>query len=166
MYGRNDRFQFLACAFILARPLSLTTDWHPTLRGLIEATPAETINAFEVKSAERVAPWPTGKVTLLGDALHNMTPYRGMGANMALLDADSLRIALLKVHRGESDLISALHSYEAEMIVRGFRAVEASLKQMRQVHSEGKIASVMRAISLQTIDLFPAQFKKVIMQRQ
>ena len=85
---------------------------------------------------------------------------------MALLDADSLRIALLKVHRGESDLISALHSYEAEMIVRGFRAVEASLKQMRQVHSEGKIASVMRAISLQTIDLFPAQFKKVIMQRQ
>jgi hypothetical protein len=28
------------------------------------------------------APWNTGRVTLLGDALHNMTPYRGMGASM------------------------------------------------------------------------------------
>ena len=56
--------------------------------------------------------------------------------------------------------MSALQSYEAEMIDQGFRAVEALLKQMRQVHSERKIESVMRAISLQTIDLFPAQFKK------
>jgi len=34
---------------------------------------------------------------------------------MALMDADSLRRALLRVHRGESELIPALHGYEAEM---------------------------------------------------
>ena len=99
---------------------------------------------FEVKSAERIAPWNTGRVTLLGDALHNMTPYRGMGANIALLDADSLRRALLRVYRGESELIPALHGFEAEMIDRGFRAVEGSLKQMKQVPSQGRFANVMR----------------------
>ena len=72
------------------------------LRALIEATAPETINVFEVKSAECIAQWNTRRVTLLGDALHNMTPYRGMGVNMALLDADSLRRALLRVHRGEN----------------------------------------------------------------
>ena len=146
--------------------LRLMADWHRTLRGLIEMTAPETINGFEVKSAERIAPWKTGTVTLLGDALHNMTPYRGMGANMALLDADSLRIALVKVHRGESDLISALHNYEAEMIARGFRAVEASLKQMKQVHTEGRFANAMRTVSLKVIDRLPDQIKKMIMQHQ
>jgi 2-polyprenyl-6-methoxyphenol hydroxylase-like FAD-dependent oxidoreductase len=37
--------------------------------------------------------------TLLGDALHNMTPYRGIGANTALRDAESLRDALRDVSR-------------------------------------------------------------------
>lgn len=151
---------------LLKVTLRLTTGWHATLRTLIEAMAPETIAVFEVKSAERIAPWNTGRVTLLGDALHNMTPYRGMGANMALLDADSLRRALLRVHRGESELIPALHDYEAEMIDRGFRAVEASLKQMKQVHSHGRFANAMRGFSLKTIDRFPVRLKRAIMQRQ
>jgi 2-polyprenyl-6-methoxyphenol hydroxylase-like FAD-dependent oxidoreductase len=151
---------------LLETVLRLTTGWHATLRALIEATAPETTTAFEVKSAERIAPWNTGRVTLLGDALHNMTPYRGMGANMALLDADSLRRALLRAHRGESELIPALHDYEAEMIDRGFRAVDASLRQMKQVHSQGRFANAMRGFSLRTIDRFPVRLKKAIMQRQ
>jgi 2-polyprenyl-6-methoxyphenol hydroxylase-like FAD-dependent oxidoreductase len=151
---------------LLLTTLRLTTGWHAKLRALIEATAPETINVFEVKSAERMAPWNTGRVTLLGDALHNMTPYRGMGANMALLDADSLRRALLRVYRGESELIPALHGYEAEMIDRGFRAVEASLKQMKQVHSQGRFTNAMRGFSLRTIDRFPIHLKRVVMQRR
>jgi len=58
---------------LLKTTLGLTTGWHARLRALIEATAPETINVFEVKSAERIAPWNTGRVTLLGDALHNMT---------------------------------------------------------------------------------------------
>ena len=151
---------------LLKVTLRLTTGWHAKLRALIEATAPETINVFEVKPAERVAPWNTGRVTLLGDSLHNMTPYRGMGGNMALLDADSLRRALSRAHRGECQLIPALHDYEAEMIDRGFRAVEASLKQMKQVHSQGRFANAMRGFSLSTIDRFPVHLKRAIMQRQ
>ena len=39
--------------------------------------------------------WPTGPVTLLGDAIHNMTPMAGIGANTALRDADLLRRNLI-----------------------------------------------------------------------
>lgn len=151
---------------LMQASLRVTSNWHPTLRALIKATAPRTINAFQVKSAERIAPWATGTVTLLGDAIHNMTPYRGMGANMALLDADALRLALLKVNRGESDLIPALQAYELEMIDRGFRAVEASLKQTKQVHSEGRFANAMRSLWLRTIDPLPVHLKKAIMQHQ
>jgi 2-polyprenyl-6-methoxyphenol hydroxylase-like FAD-dependent oxidoreductase len=151
---------------LLKATLRLTADWHDSLRALIGATAPETITAFEVKSAERVGPWNTGRVTLLGDALHNMTPYRGMGANKVLLDADALRLALLRVNRGEGELIPALHAYETEMIERGFRAVETSLKQMEQVHSEGRFSNAMRALSLRTIDRLPVYLKKMIMQHQ
>src|SRR5262249_48191543 len=36
--------------------------------------------AFLVKTSVAIPPWPTCNVTLLGDALHNMTPFRGIGA--------------------------------------------------------------------------------------
>ncbi len=74
---------------------------------------------------------------------------------MALLDADALCLALLRVHRGEGELIPALHAYETEMIERGFRAVEASLEQMEQVHSEGRFSNAMRAFSLRTKKKLP-----------
>jgi hypothetical protein len=49
------------------------------------------MNTFAVKSASPIPPWSTRNVTVLGDALHNMTPYLGMGANAALYDAQMLR---------------------------------------------------------------------------
>ena len=151
---------------LMKASLHLTSDWHPALRAVFEATAPETITSFHVRTARRIAPWPTTTVTLLGDALHNMTPYRGMGANTALLDADDLCVALLKAHRGDNELIPALRVYEVEMIDRGFRAVEASLKQMQQVHREGRFANALRSLSLRTIDRLPVSLKKAIMQHQ
>jgi 2-polyprenyl-6-methoxyphenol hydroxylase-like FAD-dependent oxidoreductase len=66
-----------------------------------------------------------------------MTPFRGMGANMALRDAAALRRALVKVAQGKALLLEALGNYEREMIEHGFRAVRLSLENMQRVHSEG-----------------------------
>jgi 2-polyprenyl-6-methoxyphenol hydroxylase-like FAD-dependent oxidoreductase len=75
------------------------------------STEVSTVTAFHVKASVPIPPRKTGEMTLLGDALHNMTPYRGIGANTAWRDATALRTALGAVDRGEQDIVPALATY-------------------------------------------------------
>ena len=111
--------------------------WDSALRRMVQDTEAADLSAFSVKTSVPIPSWETRNVTLLGDALHNMTPFREIGANAALRDAAALRQALVGVARGERPLLSALAAYEREMIEYGFRAVRMSLENMQRVHSEG-----------------------------
>jgi len=120
--------------------LDRTTDWAPALRELIGGSDPATVNAIRVRSAMPVEPWPTGRVTLLGDAIHNMTPMAGIGANTALRDADLLRRQLIAVPSGEQDLVPALHEYEEQMRRYGFAAVKRSLSNARQAGSANRLA--------------------------
>jgi 2-polyprenyl-6-methoxyphenol hydroxylase-like FAD-dependent oxidoreductase len=88
--------------------IALIDQWHPALKWLVQTTDVSTVTAFAVKTSVPIRPWPTQRVTLLGDALHNMTPFRGIGANTALRDAAALRQALVAVARGQGDIIEAL----------------------------------------------------------
>jgi len=133
----------------------LTTDWAGALRHLVEAAQPATVTAFPVKTSVPIPPWHTRRVTLLGDALHNMTPYRGIGANTALRDAAALRQALRAVDRGESDLIPALAAYEREMVGYGFRAVRESLRNMERFHAQGSLQRAFTKLFFRTIDAVP-----------
>ncbi|WP_414442157.1 FAD-dependent oxidoreductase [Burkholderia sp. 22PA0106] len=66
--------------------------------------------------------------TLLGDAIHGMTPTLGRGANVAMRDGVTLGRALKAVSRGTATLSEALASYESAMLSYGFDVVrEAAL---------------------------------------
>jgi 2-polyprenyl-6-methoxyphenol hydroxylase-like FAD-dependent oxidoreductase len=127
--------------------------WHPELRRLVERADPATMTIFEAKSAEPVAPWETGAVTLLGDALHNMTPFRGMGANMALRDAAALRETLVSIAHERADRTTALAAYEREMIERGFAAVKVSLAEMRRLHARSPVSRLLSRLTYRTIDM-------------
>ena len=135
--------------------ISLIDEWHPTLKWLVQATDVSTITTFAVKASVPIRPWPTQRVTLLGDALHNMTPFRGIGANTALRDAAALRQALVAVARGQGDLIEALAAYEREMIDYGFAAVQTSLNNMKRFHAKGLLARTAVKSLFRAIDLMP-----------
>ena len=98
--------------------------WAPAFHRLIGESDPATVTAFRVRSAAPVRPWPTGRVTLLGDAVHNMTPMVGVGANTALRDADLLRRTVI----AGRPLLPALAGYEREMLDYGFAAVRQSLR--------------------------------------
>jgi salicylate hydroxylase len=130
--------------------------WSPHLRRLVAGSDPDTVNAIRVRSASPVDPWPTGPVTLLGDAIHNMTPMGGIGANTALRDADLLRRQLIAVHRGEQALIPAVHDYERQMLDYGFAAVRLSLRNARQAGSANPIVRAAFRTVLRAADAVPA----------
>jgi 2-polyprenyl-6-methoxyphenol hydroxylase-like FAD-dependent oxidoreductase len=100
--------------------------WHPDIRRLVELASAEETTLVPIWSAVPVGPWPSTRVTLLGDAVHAMSPSRGSGANTALRDAALLAAELAAAARGEKDAVTAISDYEREMIAYGFAAVRAS----------------------------------------
>ena len=97
--------------------------WSPVLRRIFEESDDETIERFQFRAAAPVKPWPSDRVTLLGDAIHFMPPVGGLGGNMALADAARLRLALVQVRDGVRSSPDALAAYQAEMLKRGFGAV-------------------------------------------
>ncbi len=126
------------------------TTWSPGLRQLVADSVPETVNALRVRSAEPVTAWPTGPVTLLGDAIHNMTPMAGIGANTALRDADLLRRNLVTAR---PDITAAVADYERQMLDYGFAAVAQSLRNARFAASGNPIVrramrGVLRAVNL------------------
>ena len=129
--------------------------WNPALLRMVERADARHMNTFAVKSASPLLPWRTRNVTVLGDALHNMTPYRGMGANAALYDAQLLRNALLSVLRGEAALIPALSAFEGKMIERGFAAVRSSLADMERFHAKSPFRRFALKSTFRVIDSLP-----------
>jgi 2-polyprenyl-6-methoxyphenol hydroxylase-like FAD-dependent oxidoreductase len=140
-----------------ARKLVLTqmTDWHPSLRRLVERADTPSMSCFAVKSAQVVEPWVTRNVTLLGDSLHNMTPFRGMGANTALRDAAALRQALDGVSRGEQELLPALAAYERDMIDCGFAAVRSSLANMKRLHADSMLSRFATKTTFRIANVLP-----------
>ena len=99
---------------------------------------------------------------MLGDAIHNMTPMAGIGANTALRDADLLRRQLIDVASGKRDLVPALHEYEERMLDYGFAAVKRSLNNARQAGSANRLARGAFRIALRTIAAVPPVRRRMI----
>lgn len=81
-------------------------------------------------------PWDNrnGLVTLVGDAAHAMTMYRGEGANHGILDAALLVDQLKLVSAGEVGLEEGVRLYEKEMQDRGREAVLKSRQAALDAH--------------------------------
>jgi 2-polyprenyl-6-methoxyphenol hydroxylase-like FAD-dependent oxidoreductase len=80
-------------------------DWHPCVAALIDAAP----DVHVVETAQLVHPLPrlaVGRVALLGDAAHAMTPDLGQGACQAFEDAVTLASVL------GADVPAALARYD------------------------------------------------------
>lgn len=81
--------------------------FHPDVLRQIAVVPGAT--KWAIYDAEPLPVWSRGRVVLLGDACHAMTPYMGQGAAMAIEDGAMLTRCLA---HAEGDVDHALRMYE------------------------------------------------------
>lgn len=102
-----------------------TKNAPPKLREIMELTPVSGIQAeFKPWRDLELESLPTGRVALVGDAAHTMTPFRGEGGMYALIDALDLgkRLAGAK----SEDVVGLVREYHDEMLARSGPAVRRS----------------------------------------
>jgi 2-polyprenyl-6-methoxyphenol hydroxylase-like FAD-dependent oxidoreductase len=109
----------------LAELVRLFGQWHAPIPGLLADVPPPAVLRHDIAELARPLPsFHAGRVVLLGDAAHPMTPSLGQGACQALEDAAVLA-GLLAGARGEA-VPSALARYTAARRPRTTRVVRWS----------------------------------------
>lgn len=78
--------------------------WAPPIEALVRATPDEAITRLDIVDRRPLRTWTAGRVTLLGDAAHAMTPNLGQGACQAIEDALVLAQCLSSYNNVETAL--------------------------------------------------------------
>lgn len=89
-------------------------DWAHPVPHLIASTPLDAILRTDIYDRDPTQGWSRGRVTLLGDAAHPMTPDLGQGACQALEDA----VVLGRLLAGDQPVEAALQAYEARRFAR------------------------------------------------
>lgn len=113
------------------------SDLAPELIELIHGAPEDGLFKWGLRDREPLKEWTVGRVTMMGDAAHPMTPFLGQGACLAIEDAMVLGRAF-----AESDSIDeALRRYEAARKTRGTNVQLWSREQGQALQNPGGKAS-------------------------
>ena len=121
------------------------TEWHDPIPQIIAATQENKISGYPVYDRdllEQELLEKSGLVTLIGDAAHPMSPFKGQGANQALLDALMLARGISKGCRPFSQWRenglrkSVLTDFETEMLERSASKVKDSAAAAQFLHSK------------------------------
>ncbi|MFE2727582.1 FAD-dependent oxidoreductase [Kitasatospora sp. NPDC059327] len=117
------------------RDLALTVlgdDWHPDVHRLLSRWETDSLFPLRVSTAAPVEPWEAGRVTLIGDAIHAMSPVLAMGANTAIRDAGELVAALSAAADEGAPLVEAVRDYQNRMVDYAFAVVASSRRTGRE----------------------------------
>ena len=121
------------------------TQWHNPIPQIVAATLEAQISGYPVYDREVLTSElleKSGPATLIGDAAHPMSPFKGQGANQALLDALALARRIAKECRPLSEWRktgirkSVLTEFESEMLARSAAKVKDSAAAAVFLHSE------------------------------
>jgi len=112
--------------------LGLFDGFPEPVRELIAAIGEPDLFKWGLRDREPLPAWTRGRVTMLGDAAHPMTPYLGQGACMAIEDG----MVLGRAFAASQDLGEAFSRYEA---ARRDRANGVQLAARYQRHATSRL---------------------------
>lgn len=144
--------------------------WHAPVPALLMNGPAENITATPVYDRGEAYPFlknfpnviGSDCVTLIGDAAHPMSPFKGQGANQALLDGVLLGQCICKCFDktggklDKAEIMDMLKLAEQKMYERAEKKVEDSRKVAIRLHTSKDAAHdpATRGISEDMLKMF------------
>jgi 2-polyprenyl-6-methoxyphenol hydroxylase-like FAD-dependent oxidoreductase len=117
--------------------------WFDTPVRLLAAT-THTIAPLNLLDVAHLPRWWSGRVVLIGDAAHAMSPHSGQGASVALEDA----ICLAKKLRDEAPLSAACAAFERDRRRRAERIVAFGRRSGDTKKTRGPIATWLQRIAM------------------
>ncbi|MGB4137067.1 MAG: FAD-dependent monooxygenase, partial [Microbacterium sp.] len=131
----------------------LYDDWHAPIPALIAATSPERVQYLPIDELARPsASLVHGRIVLLGDAAHAMTPNLGQGGGQAMEDAATLAalLAPLATHASPdaASLDAALRRYDGLRRPRTRRIAAQSRLIGRLGHTRGAVTTALRDLVL------------------
>ncbi|KAJ5495545.1 hypothetical protein N7539_000661 [Penicillium diatomitis] len=150
--GQSDHWLRTATQEEKLRHVLKTTDsLSPRLREIFELTSVtdvkEDLHYFRDLELDSL---PSGRVVLVGDAAHAMSPFRGEGGYQTFIDGLKLSRHLIKLdkegnaHDMEA-VKAAVSEYNREMLKRGWEAVRASRGTHKELMGKAKVVSLLLA---------------------
>jgi 2-polyprenyl-6-methoxyphenol hydroxylase-like FAD-dependent oxidoreductase len=130
--------------------LDLFRGWHRPVEALIEATDESLILRNDIVDREPLANWTEGRVTLLGDAAHPMTPNLGQGACQAIEDA----VVLADCVAAADEVNAALKTYQQKRLKRANRIVNRSCRIGEMTRIENPVLCKLRDVAMRLTPAF------------
>jgi 2-polyprenyl-6-methoxyphenol hydroxylase-like FAD-dependent oxidoreductase len=114
--------------------------WASPIPDLVRAADEASIIRTELSDRDPARKWGEGRVTMLGDAVHPMTPNVGQGGCQAIEDAVRLARAL----KDGPDPVGALRAYESARRERTAHIVLLARRAGGMLQWEGDVACALR----------------------
>lgn len=134
---------------LMAKLTQRCKSWHTPVLDMFRETVSGDIWAHPLYDRDPMAqPVKKSKsrVTVVGDAAHPMSPFKGMGANTSLFDGSHLAKCL-----DTMPAASGVAVYEREMLARSTKTVLASRSAAVSLHSDQALASPATTYGLQGV---------------
>jgi 2-polyprenyl-6-methoxyphenol hydroxylase-like FAD-dependent oxidoreductase len=148
-------------------------DWYPQIRQILAAVDPASVYRDEARWMRTALPaYHVGRVALLGDAAHPMSPDLGQGGSQSIEDAVVLAKLLGTGDGGEAgadgaDLVEALAAYTAARLPRTMDMVKRSKRMATFHHASTPLGMALRNQALRlssserTVGLFLRSFDPV-----